>query len=309
MNDDNRDVTTTASTAAEPRDPLEAFGVGALRLEDDVVVAEQQLGPRFADHRGLIDLPAYAVLLDHIGGIPYHRETRLPSMQGRLNLATVTRPQPTERLIGTAQLLMHDAKVGVTEIRIGDGTKNYCVGTARNVAVGRSIPDDFDDAELAHDVPAAEALDIALAQPIPAELDGPTIIMQIADGQRERGPLADLLNARIDPAGASTTRLRLVVDTKTWMGNMFGTMHGGVIATIVGVACSFAGQRQAQAGQDYRIGDLSVAFFRSPPVDGSRVSVDVDSVKVGRRIASFSARMTGTDGTLLAEGAADVHFG
>ncbi|WP_233425386.1 PaaI family thioesterase [Gordonia otitidis] len=127
-------------------------------------------------------------------------------------------------------------------------------------------------------------------------------------GQRERGPLAELLNARIDPAGPSTG-LRLVVDTQAWMGNMFGTMHGGVIATIVGVACSFAGQRQTHAGQDYRVGDLSVAFFRSPPVDGSRVSVDVEAVKVGRRIASFSARMTGPDGTLLAEGAADIHFG
>lgn len=309
MNDDIREDTTTASTVAEPRDPLEAFGVGALRLEDDVVVAEQQLGPRFADHRGLIDLPAYAVLLDHIGGIPYHRETRSPSMQARLNFSTVGRPTLTERLVGTAQLLMHDARVGVTEIRIGDGTADYCVGTARNVAVGRAIPDDFDDAELAHDIPAAETLDVPLAQAIPSDLDGETIIAQIVSGQRERGPLAELLNARIDPADASTHRMRLVVDTQAWMGNMFGTMHGGVIATIVGVACSFAGQRQAQAGQDYRVGDLSVAFFRSPPVDGSRVSVDVEAVKVGRRIASFSARMTGPDGTLLAEGAADIHFG
>ena len=142
----------------------------------------------------------------------------------------------------------------------------------------------------------------------PPDLDGETIIAQIVSGQRERGPLAELLNARIDPAGPSTG-LRLVVDTQAWMGNMFGTMHGGVIATIVGVACSFAGQRQTHAGQDYRVRDLSVAFFRSPPVDGSRVSVDVEAVKVGRRIASFSARMTGPDGTLLAEGAADIHFG
>ncbi|OBC12544.1 hypothetical protein A5788_08050 [Gordonia sp. 852002-50816_SCH5313054-c] len=308
MNDNKHDDAVAVPTTGAVRDPVAAFGVGAMRIDDGVVVAEQQLGPRFADHRGLIDLPAYAVLFDHIGGIPYHRATDSPCMQARLALSTVGRAGLTDHLTGTAQLLMHDAKVGVTEIRVGDGTEDFCVGTARNVAVGRAVPDDFDNAELAHDIPDAASLDAVLAQPIPDDLDGETIVAQIARGERDRGPLAELLNATIDADGAPSNTLRLVVDTEAWMGNMFGTMHGGVIGTIVGAACSLTGQQKAHAGQEYRVGDLSVAYFRSPPVDGSRVIVDVEPLKVGRRIATFSTRMTGADGTLLAEGAADIHF-
>ena len=171
MNDNKHDDAVAVPTTGAVRDPVAAFGVGAMRIDDGVVVAEQQLGPRFADHRGLIDLPAYAVLFDHIGGIPYHRATDSPCMQARLALSTVGRAGLTDHLTGTAQLLMHDAKVGVTEIRVGDGTEDFCVGTARNVAVGRAVPDDFDNAELAHDIPDAASLDACLLYTSPSPRD------------------------------------------------------------------------------------------------------------------------------------------
>ncbi|GAB39723.1 MULTISPECIES: hypothetical protein [Gordonia] len=55
--DDKHDDAGGVPTTDALRDPVAAFGVGALRIDDGVVFAEQQLGPRFADHRGLIASP------------------------------------------------------------------------------------------------------------------------------------------------------------------------------------------------------------------------------------------------------------
>ena len=58
---------------SQPHDPLSAFHLGDISVSESGVRASQRLCARFADHRGVIELPALAVLFDHCGGIPFHR--------------------------------------------------------------------------------------------------------------------------------------------------------------------------------------------------------------------------------------------
>ncbi|GAA1479787.1 hypothetical protein GCM10009624_02270 [Gordonia sinesedis] len=306
-------------------EPLVVFHVGNFTVDGTTVTAEQQLCGRFADHRGRIDLPALGVLFDHIGGYPFALAGGAgvsgdgpsgSSLQARLTMSSLGHIDVDARLSATAELAMHDDRSGVTRVEIRTGTGRVCcVGTARSMRVGRSA--DIDPHRLdALGVPdCADAHDIRPPAVIPSSLSGRDIVAEIAAQVRPAGAIVDLLGGRVEvPVGdaldaSDGPALRFVVDTAPWMGNAFGTMHGGVIMTIIGQACSLAGQQMAAAGADYAVGDLSAGFYRSPAVHGATVVVDVSAVKVGRRIASLRATMADREGTLLAEGVADIHYG
>ncbi|GAB91427.1 PaaI family thioesterase [Gordonia rhizosphera] len=299
-------------TVSIPHDPVTAFGIGNVSAAaPGVVTAEQQLGPRFADHRGRIDLPALAVLFDHLGGLPFFSSgvTGSPCVQARLSMAMQGHVDVADRVTGTAELLMHDVGFGTTRIDITTSTGHLCSsGTARNAAVARSYDEHPAEAR-GVGVPPEVVVGVELPPAIAPGLAGRDIVEQIATGVRPAGPITEMLNGSVEvvESGAGVG-VRFTVQTDAWMANIFGTMHGGVIAAIAGQACSFAGQANAQAGRDYQVGDLAISFLRSPAVHGAEVIVDVTPVKVGRRIASFEATMHAHDGMLLSRASADILF-
>lgn len=298
------------------REPLATFQVGHLeRTGHASATGEQQLSARFADHRGRIDLPALGVLFDHLGGIPFqlmNLDIGGFTIQARLSISAQGHVGIGERLTSSAQIATHDDNYATTsvEIRTSSGTV-CCVGTARNVVVGRSGEPISADGEAGGDIPdGADADGIRLPEAIDPKLAGRDIVAEIANGTRDAGPLVDLLNGRVEIEGSGADAvLRLRARTEDWMGNMFGTMHGGVIATIVGQAASLAGQVHTAPGQDYSVSDLAVGFYRSPAVHGGEVIAEVVPIKLGRRIGSFDVTLTAHDGMLLSRGTADVRYG
>ncbi|GAC67801.1 PaaI family thioesterase [Gordonia soli] len=298
------------STAPQPADPLSALGIGGVRVEDGVAFAEQQLSARFADHRGRIELPALAVLFDDLGGIPFHvAQDGAATLQARLTLSYQGDVDIDDRLSGVSRLRTSDEHYGGTTVEIRAAAGDICcVGTARNVRVGRASADDAPQPH--RDAPpAAGALGIALPAPIEAGLEGAQIVDELVSGTRPLGPLAELLGGRLESApDLPEGSVRFISSTRPWMGNTFGTMHGGIIATIVAQASSFAAQAGAPAGADYQLGDLTVGFYRSPAVQGEEVTVDVVPIKTGRRIASFEATLRSHDGVLLSRATADAHY-
>ncbi|MCH5644665.1 PaaI family thioesterase [Gordonia sp. ABSL49_1] len=298
------------------REPLATFHVGHLeRAGDTGAIAEQQLTARFADHRGRIELPALGVLFDHLGGIPYQLEQFKSggfTIQARLSLSALGHIDVGDRLSCSADLATHDDQWGVTRVEIRTSTGRVCcVGSARNTVVGRSaeLPTSLED-EAGGDIPdCADADGALLPLAIEPSLPGHDIVTQLASGVRSPGPLVELLNGAVEIEGEGRdTVVRLRVRTEPWMGNMFGTMHGGVIATIVGQAASLAGQAHTAPGQDYTLADLAVGFYRSPAVHGGDVVAEVVPIKLGRRIGSFEVTLTSHDGALLSRGTADVHY-
>ncbi len=301
---------------SEPHDPLSAFHVGDISVSESGVRASQQLCTRFVDHRGLIEVPALAVLFDHCGGIPFllaHGDPDAATLQARLAMSTHGRAEIGDLLAARTEVVMHDDAWGSTSVEIRTGAGDLCcVGTARNVRVGRAPTGATPSAELGLPTPrCADADQSVLPEPIPATLSGREVVDEIASKMREPGPLTDMLNGRVEVIDGTSDResgIRFRSATEPWMGNMFGTMHGGVIATIAGQAASFAGHFHAGAGQEYSIGDMTIGFYRSPAVDGSEVVVEVTPIKLGRRISSFEATMTSYDDVLLSRATVDIHY-
>ena len=75
---------------------------------------------------------------------------------------------------------------------------------------------------------------------------------------------------------------------------------------VVAQGLSFAAQAAAP-GAGYQLIDFTVAFLRSPAVDGRTVQVHTRPVKVGRRLGVFAADLYDGD-VLLASGTADARF-
>lgn len=290
-----------------PTDPVTGFGIGNLVAEAPIGRADARLGPLFTDHRGRLGLPALAVLFDHLAGTPYFA-ARFPgaTLQSRLSLSVFGTIPVDDLLTGTAELLRHDERTGTTQIVIktADG-EICCAGEARSMSVGRALPEDIPSAGTG-EVPDPGLGGEAVAALDPA-LTGAEIVAGIASGDLPAGRLADLLGVTVELDGPGRNP-RVVSRPQRWLGNHFGTMHGGIIAALTGLAADFAAQQHTEPGQDYQLADLTVSFFRSPSVAGEPIVVEVEPIKVGRRIASFTVSMRASDDTLLSHGTADALF-
>jgi acyl-coenzyme A thioesterase PaaI-like protein len=92
------------------------------------------------------------------------------------------------------------------------------------------------------------------------------------------------------------------------MANPLGAVQGGVIAAIIGQACSLAGQAHTGAGDRYTLADLCVFYFRSPPVDAGPLTLVTATERAGRRLATVTATMTGAAGQRYARAVADIAY-
>ena len=284
--------------------PTNAFEAFAIRLvaDSDPIAMTQTLGLRVADHRGLIDLPALMVLFDDLGGIPFALADRSSSsLQARLTVSMGSCPSIGDVLYGDSSLVMFDEAIGSTTVSIRRGDEPIVVGSARSVRVGRAI---VGESELVAGEPLPAPDDAQKPPPIDEALSGAQLVESIAEGHRSIGPLAQMLGGSIiDP---DPSALRFAVAATPWMGNFFGTMHGGMIATIVAQAASLGVAATMPAGRDYQLIELTVAFLRSPAVDGQEVVATVVPVKLGRRLTTVDIALHDSDGTLLARGTADA---
>lgn len=286
-------------TTPAPTDPFAAFAVGR-RPESALAEMVQRLGPGLTDHRGLIDLPALAVLFDDIGGLPFFVAEPGPSMQSRVSMSMLDRPTVDDELDARASVRLASGMYGVTDVEIAGPGGLVCTGTARNVRVGRELVVDGD--HMAIPFPAAPG---AASVPAPAaELSGAEIVDRIAHGDLPIGAVGELLNTSLNVQDSGIT---VRCTTAPWMGNIMGTMHGGVIAAVTAQAMSLAAQSLTSPGQDYLLSEFSAAFLRSPAVDGRTVHVVVEPIKVGRRLSFLQARMHDGE-TLLAHAVADARM-
>ncbi|WP_026917313.1 PaaI family thioesterase [Gordonia shandongensis] len=290
----------TFSTSVEATDPFTLFAIGRGPDGADPEMT-QRLGARLTDHRGVIEVPALTVLFDDIGGLPFFfADTGASSMQSRLSMSMLHRPAVDEVLSARADLRMMDPAYGTTSVTItGERGRTLCVGTARNVRVGRAVTDG--DLE----IPLPEAVDGGLVLPRPdSSLSGGEVVTGIMRGELPIGPIAEALGASIVRVDDS---LSMTYATAPWMANIMGTMHGGVIAAMLAQSCSLAAQQQVRAGGDYQVIDFTCEFLRSPAVDGRSVRVEAAPVKLGRRLSIVDARMYDGD-QLLGRATADARF-
>ena len=249
---------------------MSTFGVVSA-VEGDTMSATQHLTRDLADHHGLADMPAYAMMAESItSGTFWHSfDAAVGTVQSWLSLTAGAPIGLDQRLYATTELLHSDGQQGAVTLRIvNDRDEVVSGGLARCVLVGRT-GDRLDT--IRHAMPmktgdiVSDVVPVSvLPPPIDPGLDGRQILAGIDDGALSAGALCELLSATVTSDGVQT---RMTVTPQPWMANPLGAIQGGVMAAIMGQACSFAGQLHTAPGQSYSLADLSIYFFRSPPFD------------------------------------------
>ena len=82
--------------------------------------------------------------------------------------------------------------------------------------------------------------------------------------------------------------------------NPLGTVHGGLLATMLDSAMGCAVQSVLPADASYTTLQLDVKYVRSPPLGRGRIVAEGTVVHAGRRTATAEGRVLDADGRLCA---------
>jgi uncharacterized protein (TIGR00369 family) len=84
------------------------------------------------------------------------------------------------------------------------------------------------------------------------------------------------------------------------MANPFGSVHGGIIATVIDEVTGAAVISSIEAGSAPTV-SMNVEFLHAIPIGGTYTAVG-EIVRIGRAMAIADARILNEDGKVLARG-------
>lgn len=84
--------------------------------------------------------------------------------------------------------------------------------------------------------------------------------------------------------------------------NPLGTVHGGIMSTLLDSAMGCAVHTSLPEGAGYTTLELKVNFVRPVPLDGERLLCEGNVVHLGRKVATTEGRITNAQGKLVAHG-------
>ncbi len=128
--------------------------------------------------------------------------------------------------------------------------------------------------------------------------DGLTLLRRMATGEVPPPPAMRLIDvAEMDVESGSVT---FYLDPQEFHYNPLGSVHGGIIATLLDSAAGCSLHSTLPAGVGYTSLDLSVKFLRPVTVDSGRLACTGTVLQKGRRTALTEARLTDAAGRLVA---------
>jgi uncharacterized protein (TIGR00369 family) len=129
---------------------------------------------------------------------------------------------------------------------------------------------------------------------------GLELIRAIFEGRLPRPGLGILLG--MDGVSVEEGRVTFALDPRTEHGNPLGTVHGGVLASMLDSAMTCAVHTLLPSGSSPTTLDLAVKFLR-PVLPGSgRITAEGVAVNVGRRVGTAEGRIVDEAGRLYATG-------
>jgi uncharacterized protein (TIGR00369 family) len=126
----------------------------------------------------------------------------------------------------------------------------------------------------------------------------PRLSLEELRGYVAGSPFATWLGLRVEAVTLEAVVLTIV--PRPEMGGRAGTLHGGVIASLVDAACSYA--IVAAAGPGLATVDLRTDYHRG--VKEAALTVTAQIVHLGGTLATAEARIADPDGKLVASGRA-----
>src|SRR5829696_3247724 len=130
------------------------------------------------------------------------------------------------------------------------------------------------------------------------QLSGLEFLEAIGRGDLPKPPVTHMLG--IGAISAEDGRVVAELQPAEYHYNPLGTVHGGVLATLLDTATGCAVHSTLPAGTGYTSLDLSVRFLRPVSVSSGTLRCTGEVLNAGRRTALAEARLTDAAGKLLA---------
>jgi uncharacterized protein (TIGR00369 family) len=140
--------------------------------------------------------------------------------------------------------------------------------------------------------------DPAVSAEAAATTSGLDILRGMMAGQLPRPPVADTLDLHLLEVEAG--RVVFAMTAQEWHYNPIGSVHGGVISTLVDSALGCAVHSLLPVGTRYTSLELKVNFVRAVTSRTGQIRCEGTVLSFGRRSATAEAKVTSADGKLLA---------
>ena len=130
------------------------------------------------------------------------------------------------------------------------------------------------------------------------ELDGLQQLQAMRDGELPRPPIMDTLGVtdlRPEPG-----RVVVEMPAAAFHYNPLGTVHGGVLSTMLDTAAACAVHTTLAVGEVYTSVDLTVKFLRPVTLDSGLLTCEGTVIQRGRRTALAQAQLMDRAGRLVA---------
>jgi uncharacterized protein (TIGR00369 family) len=131
-----------------------------------------------------------------------------------------------------------------------------------------------------------------------ATTDGLTLLRRMEAGELPPPPIMNLID--ISGMQVEEGSVTFFIDPREFHYNPLGSVHGGVISTLLDSAAACSLHSTLPAGVGYTSLDLTVKFLRTVTVDSGRLACRGSVLQKGRRTALTEARLTDTAGRLVA---------
>lgn len=142
---------------------------------------------------------------------------------------------------------------------------------------------------------AVDPVELLGADEPPTGLD---LLRAVQTGDRPRPGVAVLLGMEMEEVELG--RVTFAMPPRPDMANPMGTMHGGILATLLDTVMGCAVQSSLDGGVGYTTLDLDVRYVRAAPLTGDPIRAYGNVVHVGGRTATAEGRIVDADGHLVA---------
>ena len=132
----------------------------------------------------------------------------------------------------------------------------------------------------------------------PARLTGLQQLEAMTDGRLPHAPIAETVGLVDFEVGEGAVSVSLVPEPRH--DNPIGSMHGGVLATMLDTAAGCAVHSTLAVGEGYTSLDLTVKFLRAVRADTGRLTATGSVLQRGRRTALAQAEVRDESGRLVA---------
>lgn len=129
-------------------------------------------------------------------------------------------------------------------------------------------------------------------------LSGAEVAAAMAEGRVPAAPVADLIG--VTAFEAARGRVVVGFDPQEYHYNALGTVHGGVIATLIDIATGAAVHSLLKAGQGFTTLTLEIKYHRAVTVNAGRLACTAEVIARGREIATAQARVVDRNDRLFA---------